>query len=188
MAVKSKRRGSPPMPRTRDVAGEPAKGKSRRGVTPAPTRDFVGYGRHPPHPRWPGDARIAVNFNLNVEAGGEHSILEGDASPSRMECSPPASTLRLKLTAILASPGHRGWGGCRPYPTKSRVGAGVTPRLDLPFAGSPATSLVRGIGGEPRRFDFTAIAPIKYHSLGTTPKARLGPRDSETNAKANRSR
>jgi peptidoglycan/xylan/chitin deacetylase (PgdA/CDA1 family) len=80
MAVKSKRRGSPPMPRTREVAGEPAKGNSRRGFTPAPTRDFVGYGRHPPHPRWPGDARIAVNFNLNVEAGGEHSILEGDAS------------------------------------------------------------------------------------------------------------
>ncbi|HXW20079.1 MAG TPA: polysaccharide deacetylase family protein [Roseiarcus sp.] len=41
-------------------------------------RDFVGYGGRPPHPHWPGEARIAVNFNLNVEAGGENSILEGD--------------------------------------------------------------------------------------------------------------
>jgi peptidoglycan/xylan/chitin deacetylase (PgdA/CDA1 family) len=43
-----------------------------------PSRDFLGYGADPPHARWPGDARIAVNFNLNIEAGGEHSILEGD--------------------------------------------------------------------------------------------------------------
>ena len=43
-----------------------------------PARDFFGYGADPPDPRWPGSARIAINFNLNVEAGGEHSILEGD--------------------------------------------------------------------------------------------------------------
>jgi peptidoglycan/xylan/chitin deacetylase (PgdA/CDA1 family) len=41
-------------------------------------RDFYGYGPNPPHPRWPGDARIAINFNLNFEAGGERSLLEGD--------------------------------------------------------------------------------------------------------------
>jgi peptidoglycan/xylan/chitin deacetylase (PgdA/CDA1 family) len=45
---------------------------------PGPPRDFLGYGADPPHARWPGGARIAVNLNLNVEAGGEHSILEGD--------------------------------------------------------------------------------------------------------------
>ena len=44
-----------------------------------PPRDFLGYGADPPHARWPSRARIAVNLNLNVEAGGEHSILEGDA-------------------------------------------------------------------------------------------------------------
>jgi len=48
----------------------------RRGVG-AP-RDFYGYGPNPPDPRWPGAARIAVNINLNVEAGGEHCLLEGD--------------------------------------------------------------------------------------------------------------
>jgi allantoinase len=45
-----------------------------------PPRDFVGYGRDPPHPQWPGAARLALNLNLNVEAGGERSILEGDNS------------------------------------------------------------------------------------------------------------
>jgi allantoinase len=44
-----------------------------------PARDFFGYGADPPHPHWPGNARIAINLNLNVEAGGEHSILEGDS-------------------------------------------------------------------------------------------------------------
>jgi hypothetical protein len=44
-----------------------------------PPRNFVGYGRNPPRACWPGDARLALNFNLNVEAGGERSILEGDA-------------------------------------------------------------------------------------------------------------
>ncbi|HEX8665229.1 MAG TPA: allantoinase PuuE [Beijerinckiaceae bacterium] len=41
-------------------------------------RDLVGYGRSPPHPHWPGDARIAVQFVINYEEGGENSILHGD--------------------------------------------------------------------------------------------------------------
>ncbi len=48
-------------------------------TTPYP-RDLVGYGRNPPDPRWPGDARIAVQFVLNYEEGGENSILHGDAA------------------------------------------------------------------------------------------------------------
>ena len=43
-------------------------------------RDLVGYGRTPPHPRWPGDARVAVQFVVNFEEGGENSILHGDAA------------------------------------------------------------------------------------------------------------
>jgi putative urate catabolism protein len=42
-------------------------------------RDFVGYGEMPPHPKWPGGARIAVNFNLNYEGGGESTLANGDA-------------------------------------------------------------------------------------------------------------
>lgn len=41
-------------------------------------RDLVGYGRTPPHARWPGDARVAVQFVLNYEEGGENSVLHGD--------------------------------------------------------------------------------------------------------------
>ncbi len=42
-------------------------------------RDLRGYGRNPPHARWPGDARVAVQFVLNYEEGGENSVLHGDA-------------------------------------------------------------------------------------------------------------
>jgi len=42
-------------------------------------RDLVGYGRQPPHAGWPGDARIALQFVLNYEEGGENNILHGDA-------------------------------------------------------------------------------------------------------------
>ncbi len=42
-------------------------------------RDLVGYGRTPPHAHWPGNARIAVQFVLNYEEGGENSVLHGDA-------------------------------------------------------------------------------------------------------------
>lgn len=41
-------------------------------------RDFVGYGPNPPHPQWPGEANIAVQFVLNYEEGGENSPLDGD--------------------------------------------------------------------------------------------------------------
>ena len=41
-------------------------------------RDLVGYGGRPPHPRWPHDARIAVQFVLNIEEGAESSIINGD--------------------------------------------------------------------------------------------------------------
>jgi allantoinase len=42
-------------------------------------RDLIGYGANPPHPRWPGNARIAVQFVLNYEEGGENSVLHGDS-------------------------------------------------------------------------------------------------------------
>jgi putative urate catabolism protein len=49
--------------------------------TPQPPRyprDLLGYGRNPPHARWPGNARVAVQFVLNYEEGGENSVLHGD--------------------------------------------------------------------------------------------------------------
>src|SRR5260221_5419504 len=43
-------------------------------------RDLAGYGRDPPDPRWPGGARIALQFVVNYEEGGERNILHGDAT------------------------------------------------------------------------------------------------------------
>ena len=48
-------------------------------MTEAFTRDFVGYGAHPPDPQWLGGARIAVQFVVNYEEGGEHNVMDGDA-------------------------------------------------------------------------------------------------------------
>jgi len=56
-------------------------------------RDLIGYGATPPHPRWPGAARIAVQFVLNYEEGGENSVLHGDSGSEQFlsEMFNPAS-------------------------------------------------------------------------------------------------
>jgi len=41
-------------------------------------RDMIGYGRTTPHPNWPGKARVALQFVLNYEEGGENNVLHGD--------------------------------------------------------------------------------------------------------------
>ena len=43
------------------------------------SRDLVGYASRPPHPHWPGEARIAVSLVLNYEEGGEACVLHGDS-------------------------------------------------------------------------------------------------------------
>ena len=43
-------------------------------------RDMIGYGANPPDPNWPGGAKIAVQFVVNYEEGGENNILHGDAA------------------------------------------------------------------------------------------------------------
>ena len=56
-------------------------------------RDLIGYGRKPPHAQWPGQARVAVQFVLNYEEGGENSVLHGDAGSEQFlsEMFNPAS-------------------------------------------------------------------------------------------------
>lgn len=46
--------------------------------TPSRERDLLGYGGRPPDAQWPGDARVAVQFVLNLEEGAESSLLNGD--------------------------------------------------------------------------------------------------------------
>ena len=56
-------------------------------------RDLAGHGRRPPHAQWPGGARIAVQFVLNYEEGGENCVLHGDAGSEQFlsELFNPAS-------------------------------------------------------------------------------------------------
>ncbi|MCM2562787.1 allantoinase PuuE [Lutimaribacter sp. EGI FJ00015] len=43
-------------------------------------RNMIGHGPNPPDPQWPGGARIAVQFVVNYEEGGENCVLHGDAA------------------------------------------------------------------------------------------------------------
>ena len=56
-------------------------------------RDLAGYGRNPPHAQWPGGARVALQFVLNYEEGGENAVLHGDAGSEQFlsEMFNPAS-------------------------------------------------------------------------------------------------
>ncbi|MEV6556284.1 allantoinase PuuE [Nocardia sp. NPDC051756] len=60
-----------------------------------PAREFIGYGRTPPDPQWPGGARIAVQFVLNYEEGGENNVLDGD---------PASETFLSEMTPAEAFP------------------------------------------------------------------------------------
>ena len=93
------------------ACGEPSRQDSGFPMTPtsAPTRpsyprDLVGHGRTPPHPRWPGDARVALQFVLNYEEGGENSVLHGDAGSeqflSEMASPPSYADRHLSMESI----------------------------------------------------------------------------------------
>ena len=67
-------------------------------------RDLKGYGRTPPQARWPGQARVALQFVLNYEEGGENSVLHGDAGSEQFLSemfNPPAFAARhLSMESI----------------------------------------------------------------------------------------
>ncbi|RVT92194.1 chitin deacetylase [Rhodovarius crocodyli] len=58
------------------------------GGMPAASRDLLGHGPNPPNPHWPGGARLALSFVVNVEEGAELSLLSGD---DRNESLPEAA-------------------------------------------------------------------------------------------------
>jgi allantoinase len=77
-----------------------------------PTRDFVGYQGKYPSVVWPGEARIAVNFCINYEEGGELCILNGD----------DRSEARLSDVAVDSRLGRRDLNIESSYEYGSRVG------------------------------------------------------------------
>jgi peptidoglycan/xylan/chitin deacetylase (PgdA/CDA1 family) len=66
-------------------------------------RDLVGYGATPPHPRWPEGALIAVNFNLNVEGGGESTLANGDEVSEGMLNDIGVGTVRRRRVPLVES-------------------------------------------------------------------------------------
>jgi peptidoglycan/xylan/chitin deacetylase (PgdA/CDA1 family) len=68
-----------PAPQGNGTRGRPDKAK-RAEVA----QRFSRIRRTPPHARWPNNARIAININLNFETGGERSMLEGDGTSENM--------------------------------------------------------------------------------------------------------
>lgn len=67
-------------------------------------RDLAGYGPKPPNARWPGGARVALQFVLNYEEGGENSVLHGDAGSEQFlseMANPPSYPARhLSMESI----------------------------------------------------------------------------------------
>lgn len=82
-------------------------------IDPSYPRDLVGYGRTPPHPRWPGEARICVQFVMNYEEGGENSILHGD---------PASEAFLSEIVGAAPWPGQRHMNMESIYEYGSRVG------------------------------------------------------------------
>jgi putative urate catabolism protein len=62
-------------------------------VNPNYPRDLVGYGEHPPDPKWPGGARVAVQIVMNYEEGSEYSIPDGDEHSETYLTEVPGASL-----------------------------------------------------------------------------------------------
>jgi OHCU decarboxylase len=76
-------------------------------------RDMHGYGQNPPDPKWPGNARIAVQFVLNYEEGGENNILHGDAA---------SEAFLSEIVGAAPWPGQRHWNMESIYEYGARAG------------------------------------------------------------------
>ncbi len=91
-------------------------------------RDLIGYGTTPPHAGWPDKARIAVQFVLNYEEGGENCILHGD---------PASETFLSEIIGAQALTGARHMSMESIYEYGSRVGVWRLLRLfeqfDIPL-------------------------------------------------------
>ena len=76
-------------------------------------RDLRGYGRNPPDPKWPGDARVAVQFVINYEEGAENCILHGD---------PASESFLSEIVGARPLPGRRNMNMESLYEYGSRAG------------------------------------------------------------------
>ncbi len=93
------------------------------------TRNMRGYGQNPPDPKWPGGAKIAVQFVLNYEEGGENCVLHGDAASEAFLSDIPGAA---------PWPGQRHWNMESIYEYGARAGFWRLHRL-FTGAGIPLT-------------------------------------------------
>lgn len=93
------------------------------------SRDMRGYGPDAPDPKWPGNAKIAVQFVLNYEEGGENCVLHGDAASEAFLSDIPGAS---------PWPGQRHWNMESIYEYGARAGFWRLHRL-FTGAGIPLT-------------------------------------------------
>lgn len=96
-------------------------------------RDFRGYGATPPDARWPGGARIAVQFVVNYEEGGENCLLHGDAA---------SEAFLSEIVGAQPWPGQRHWNMESIYDYGARAGFW---RLHRVFTGAGIPVTVYGV-------------------------------------------
>ncbi|MFV1601046.1 MULTISPECIES: allantoinase PuuE [unclassified Phaeobacter] len=76
-------------------------------------RNMIGYGATPPDAAWPGNAKVAVQFVLNYEEGGENNILHGDAG---------SEAFLSDIAGAAPWPGQRHWNMESIYDYGARAG------------------------------------------------------------------
>lgn len=54
------------------------------GLSKCGGRDLMGYGAKTPNPKWPRGAKVALNFVINYEEGGEACLLHGDGESEKL--------------------------------------------------------------------------------------------------------
>ncbi len=104
-------------------------------MTSAPRypRDMAGYGGQPPDAQWPGSAKIAVQFVVNYEEGGENNLLHGD---------PASEAFLSEIVGAAAWPGQRHWNMESIYEYGARAGFW---RLHRMFTGADIPITVYGV-------------------------------------------
>ena len=76
-------------------------------------RDMRGYGRRGIDPKWPGGAKIALQFVVNYEEGGENNLLHGDAA---------SEAFLSEIVGAQPWPGQRHWNMESIYEYGARAG------------------------------------------------------------------
>jgi allantoinase len=112
-------------------------------------RDLIGYGKHPPDPKWPGGARLALQIVMNYEEGGERAILHGDGE---------SEAFLQEVAGMQPLPGVRNLQVESMYEYGSRVGFWRLMRL---FAGRDLRISVFAVGMALERHPEAAAAIVE---------------------------